>query len=118
MHADDLVITAENEQDLQDRVIEWQDFLGRGGFKVNVDKTQLMVCNKQDRDIIAIHESRGSVAKQVENFKYLGSILSHEGGRELELENRIRAARGKWREVAGLICDQKMANELKLIIYS
>ena len=47
-----------------------------------------MVCSKEGRDRIAIYESRGSVVKLVENFKYLGSTLSQEGGCEPEVENR------------------------------
>ena len=96
------------------RVREWQESLESGGLRVNVNKTEVMVCSKEGGDRIAIRESRGSVVKQVEDFKYLGSTLSSEGGCELEVENRIRAAWGKWREVAGVVCDKKMPNKLKL----
>ncbi|XP_068223321.1 uncharacterized protein [Palaemon carinicauda] len=49
LYEKDLVITAENEEDLQRRVVEWQGSLERGGLKVNVHKTEVMVSSKEDR---------------------------------------------------------------------
>ena len=56
--------------------------------------------------------------KQVESFRYLGSTLSYKGGCEVEVESRIKAAWQKWREVAGVVCDKKMPNKLKIKIYT
>ena len=117
LYADDLVITAENEVDLQRRVTEWQESLERGGLKMNVNKTEVMVSSKEGGDRIAIQDIRGSDIKQVEKFKYLGSTLSQEGGCEAEVESRIKAAWGKWREVSGVVCDKKMPVKLKVKIY-
>ncbi|XP_068238387.1 uncharacterized protein [Palaemon carinicauda] len=44
---EDLVITAENEEELQRRVEEWQETLERGGLMVNVNKTEAMVSSKE-----------------------------------------------------------------------
>ncbi|XP_064100906.1 uncharacterized protein LOC135211534 [Macrobrachium nipponense] len=40
LYGDDLVITAENEEDQQRRVRGWQESLERGGLKVSVNKTR------------------------------------------------------------------------------
>ena len=46
-YADDLVITAENEEDLQGRVGEWQEALEREGeIKMDVNKTEVIVNSK------------------------------------------------------------------------
>ncbi|XP_064122689.1 uncharacterized protein LOC135226939 [Macrobrachium nipponense] len=94
LYADDLVITDENEEDLRRRAGEWQESLERGGLKVNVNKTEVLLSNREDRDRIVIHERRGSVIKHAENFKYLGSTLRQEGGCEAEVDSRIKAACG------------------------
>ncbi|XP_064088221.1 uncharacterized protein LOC135202657 [Macrobrachium nipponense] len=47
--ADDLLITAENEEDLQRSVGEWQESLDRGGLKVNVNKTEVLLSSTEDR---------------------------------------------------------------------
>ena len=100
LYADDLAITAENEEDLQRRVGEWQESLEQGGLKVNVNKTEVMASSKEGGDRVAIQDNSGAILKQVEKFKYLGSTLGQEGECETEVESRIRASWGKWREVA------------------
>ena len=117
LYADDLVITADSEEELQRRVEDWQESLERGGLKVNVDKTEVMVNSKEGRDRIVIQEVRGSELKQVEKFKYLGSTLDHTGGCEADVENRIKAAWAKWKEVSGVVCDRKMPRKVKVKIY-
>ncbi|XP_064111415.1 uncharacterized protein LOC135218900 [Macrobrachium nipponense] len=58
LYADDLVITAENEEDLQRRVGEWQESLERGGLKVNVNKTEILLSSREDKDRIVIQEKK------------------------------------------------------------
>ncbi|XP_068208357.1 uncharacterized protein [Palaemon carinicauda] len=104
LYADDLVITAENVEDLQRRIVQWQETLERGGLRVNVSKIDAIVSGKEFRDRVPICESRGLVIKQVKQFRYLGSIKRLEGGCETGVENRIKAAWGKWRKVAQVVC--------------
>ncbi|XP_068201701.1 uncharacterized protein [Palaemon carinicauda] len=94
-----------------------QQSMERGGLRVNVDKTEVMVKSKESRGWIAIHESRGSVIKEVEQFRYLESTKSQEGGCKAEVGNGIKAAWGKWMEVAGVVCDKKMPIRLKVKIH-
>ncbi|XP_064111410.1 uncharacterized protein LOC135218894 [Macrobrachium nipponense] len=104
LYSNDLVITAENGEGLQRRVQEWQESIERSGLKANVNKTEVLVSR------IAIQDIRGLIIKQMEKFKCLGSTLSQEG--------RCEAAWGKWREVAGVVCNKKMPIKLKVKIYS
>ena len=47
LYADDLVITAENEEHLQKKVEAWQKYLDSARLKINVDKTQVTVSSKE-----------------------------------------------------------------------
>ncbi|XP_068232180.1 uncharacterized protein [Palaemon carinicauda] len=94
LYADDLVITAENEEELQRRVVEWQDTLEKGILRFNEEKTEAMVSSKEGMDRIAIHESKRAVIKKVEQFIYFGSTINQDRGCEDEVENRIKAAWG------------------------
>ncbi|XP_068246709.1 uncharacterized protein [Palaemon carinicauda] len=96
LYADDLAMTVENEEELQSRIMEWIKSLERGSLRVNMDKTETMVNSNEGRDL---HESRDAVIKQVELFRYQGSTINQEGGCEVEVENRIKAAWGKLQEV-------------------
>ena len=53
----------------------------------------------------------------VKVFKYLVSTFAAEGGSETDVNNRVKAAWAKWREVAGVMCDKKMPIKLKDKIY-
>ncbi|XP_068222597.1 uncharacterized protein [Palaemon carinicauda] len=112
-----LVITSENEEDLQWRVVKWQETLERRGFKVNVDETETMVNSKEGNDRLAIHENRGSIINQVGQFTCLNSTISQEGGCKAEVEKRIKAAWGKGREVAEVVCDKKIQIKIKVKLY-
>ena len=118
LYADDLVITACNEKDLQERFLEWQEALERRGLKMNVNKTEVMVNSKEGRDRIVVYDNRGSIIKQMERFGYLGSTFSQVGGCEAEIEGRVKAAWGTWREVAGVVCNKKMPIKFRVKIYS
>ncbi|XP_064081904.1 uncharacterized protein LOC135198262 [Macrobrachium nipponense] len=118
LYADDLVITAEDEEDQQRRVGEWQESLERGGLKVNVNKAEVLLTGREDRDRIVIQERRGSIIKQADKFKYLESTLSQEGGCEAEVDSRVKAVLRKWRDVAGVVCDKKMPIKLNVKIFS
>jgi len=43
--------------------------------------------------------------KQVENFRYLGSVIHAKGGSEEDMKARIAAAWKKWKELSGVLCD-------------
>ncbi|XP_064100783.1 uncharacterized protein LOC135211401 [Macrobrachium nipponense] len=109
LYFDAMVFTAENEEGLQRRVGEWQEFLEKGRLKVTVNKTEVLLSSREDKDRIAIQDRRGSIVKQAEKFKYLGST---------EVYSRIKAAWGKWRVVAGVVCEQKIPVKLKVKIYN
>lgn len=117
LFADDLVITAETEEELQRRVLEWQERLENGGLKVNAGKTEVMVSSKQGGEQIQVVDRRGVELKQVDGFKYLGSVIKEEGGCEIEVRERVRAGWAKWREVSGVVCDRRMPRKLKIKIY-
>ena len=48
-YVDDLGILAETEEELQGRMVEWQEALERKCIKVNAKKTEVIVCPREDR---------------------------------------------------------------------
>ena len=53
----------------------------------------------------------------VKVLKYLGSMFAAEGGSETDVNNIVKVAWAKWREVSGVMCDKKMPIKLKDKIY-
>lgn len=117
LFADDLVILAESEEELQGKWLRWQEGMERKGLKVNTGKTEVMVSSKAGTRA-KIEDRRGVKLKQVDKFKYLGVTLSEEGGAEQAVRARITAAWNKWRECSGVIYDKKIPRKLKVKIYT
>ena len=117
LFADDLVITAETEEQLQERYRAWQENLERGGLRVNVGKTEVMISSRGGREDLHIRTTAGEELKQTTSFKYLGSVISEEGGCEQEVRQRIKAGWAKWRQVSGVILDKKVPMKLRTKVY-
>ena len=64
--------------------MEWQEALVREGLKVNANKTEITVCTRDGRVKTDTSGKRKDKLKQVETFKYLGSIFGESGGCEEE----------------------------------
>jgi len=54
----------------------------------------------------------GKALKQVENFRYLGSVIHVQGGSK-DIKARIAAAWKKWKELSGVLCDRRMPTGVK-----
>ena len=69
-YADDLAVFAKSAEELQRCLNLWDVELSRLGFRINTDKTKVMVLNG-DKDIIRVCLN-GEPVEQVEAFQYLG----------------------------------------------
>ena len=117
LFADDLVIVADTEEELQERYLEWKSSLERGGMKVNTSKTEVMISSREGREELNVSSEDGERLKQTNEFKYLGSTLAEEGGTEKAVRQRVSEGWRKWREVTGVILDKKMPLKLKMKVY-
>ena len=116
LYADDLIVADEEEAGIQTRFTDWQEALESKGLKININKTETMVCSKTDETLM-VRDRAGNVLKQTETFKYLGSVMNAKGGCEHDVKNRIKAAWQKWKDLTGVLCDAKMPIHLKGKVY-
>ena len=54
---------------------------------------------------LQITYKRGKSLKQVEDLRYLVSVIHAQGGSEEDIKARIAAAWKKWKELTGVLCD-------------
>ena len=78
MFADDLALIAEDQSRLQEMVSNLDQQCKNYGMRISRDKTEVMVTSREP--IQCDIELDGETLKQVEQFKYLGSIFVREGG--------------------------------------
>ena len=50
-------------------------------------------------------------------FTYLGSIFDSNGGAERDINNRVKLAWMKWKQLTGVLCDKKVPIKLKDKVY-
>jgi hypothetical protein len=116
LYADDLVIMADTEEELEQRLLEWLNCLESKGLKVNTGKTDIMLCAQKDEPINE-KDRHGQRLQQVTQFKYLGSTLETSGSSTTEVNMRIKAGWRKRKEIMQVICDKKIPLFLKTKLY-
>ena len=99
MYADDLVVVAENREELQGALEEWNDMFKKHGLKMNLDKTEVMRVGRQREELNIRLEEKD--IKQVNNFVYLGGNISENGRVDVEVRRRIQTGANAWRNVEG-----------------
>ena len=88
-YADDIVLIAGREEELQDLVHTINQESGIMGLSPNIKKTETMaISKKKDPPTCAIRIGN-KLLKQVHNFKYLGTRISADGKCKAEVTARI-----------------------------
>ena len=90
MFADDLVLIAEDQIRLQEMVSNLDQQCKNYGMRISRDKTEVMVTSREP--IQCDIELDGETLKQVEQFKYLGSIFVRERGCKEDVKTRCLKA--------------------------
>ena len=99
MYADDIVIVAEDREELQGALAEWNDMFKKHGLKMKLDKAEVMWVGKQREELNIRLEEK--YIKQVKNCVYLGGNISENGRVDVEVRRRIQAGASAWRNVEG-----------------
>ncbi len=103
LYADDTMLIAETESDLQNLVSVFDSVCKRRKLKVNVNKSKVMVCEWSRSEVVDFVSPyrvgvecekeckiilNGEAIEEVNEFKYLGSIMCKHGGTERETKER------------------------------
>lgn len=113
--ADDMALLAESEEQLEQSLQELERIMkNEYNMKLNKKKTKVMICTKQDnrnyRDIMV----DGEAIQQVEQFPYLGSIITKDGRSKKEIIKRIQQAKRAFINKKNLLTSGKLSNETKI----
>ena len=97
--ADDIDMLAKSEEDLQSQVTSVHEDSKRYGLQMNKKKTKVMVMGKENSD--ANIQVEGEEIECVNQFIYLGSLISNDNDCSKEIKRRIGIAVG----ALGKLCD-------------
>ena len=128
MFADDTVLMAGSESDLQKLVDEFCTACSRRGLKVNVGKSKVMVFERGSREVVDFGRPyrlgrrgeggcnilmNGERLEEVEEFKYLGSVMSKYGGMDEEIRERVVKGRQAMGTLNAIMKNRRVSMEVK-----
>ncbi|XP_048775551.2 uncharacterized protein LOC125680151 [Ostrea edulis] len=88
--ADDLTLLSHRIKDMRDKTRKLYEKGRKIGLKVNIKKTNIMKVMTRKGGTISVE---GEDIEEVDQFTYLGSIVSKTGGTEEDINSRIRKGR-------------------------
>ena len=112
--ADDLALLSHRIQDMRDKTQTLEEQSAKVGLKINSTKTKLMhVGNKQGDGVMIAGEQIG----EVDEFRYLGSIMSKKGGTEEDIQARIGKARPVFAKLRPIWRSTSLTTGTKLSVF-
>ena len=108
LYADDLAVVAENKEDLQKALQEWNNTFRKHGLRMNLEKTEVMWIGEQEVDLHVVVD-----LKTIKQVNSLGSTVCEVGGSSKEIQRRVQAGAAAWRRVEGIMWNRKLKKQLK-----
>ena len=91
--ADDLAIVSDSIDKMQNKTSQLKDISERVGLFINTNKTKTMKININDNATVNLENES---LEEVDNFTYLGSVVSKNGGTEEDINERLKKARASY----------------------
>ena len=111
LYADDLVLVANDKQELQETMEEWNGLFTRHGLKLNLEKTEALHIGHQREELDI--ELEGKILNHRDSFVYLGGAVCGDGKTEREVHRRVQAGANAWRAIEGVMADRRISKRLK-----
>lgn len=92
LYADDAVLLAETETDLQSALTANADYSKKWNLKINVDKTKIMVFSKGKITKVRQFAINGQTVEKVDSFRYLGIVFNYNGSFQKAIKHNVGKA--------------------------
>ena len=113
-YADDTVLLANSEEELQrlfDAVVEKSERLG---LTVNSKKTKVMVITKSETIPVCCLRNGTDNIEQLSSFKYLGAYITSDSRCKKEIRVRIGLAKNAFNRLGHIFKDRKLSVNIKI----
>jgi hypothetical protein len=112
--ADDLALISHSHQHMQEKTSRLSEFAQQIGLKINQKKTEMMTLNIPNPSPIRVN---GKDLSTTEEFTYLGSVVTHNGGAGSDIRSRLNKARNAFRMMNNIWRSQQYSMKTKLKLY-
>ena len=108
-YADDTVLMAKSEEDLQKLVNRLDQISREFGMEINIKKTEVMTVSKRTVKPDCKIFLNGRQLKQVDFFKYLGCIIADDCRDLKELNSRIGQAKSAFMKLKNILINKNLS---------
>lgn len=107
--ADDIVLMTESERDLNDMLLCLDTTLTKYKLKINAKKTKAMVISKMKNNRKITIQVRQEPVDQVNEFCYLGSLITRDNKSTKEIKKRIEMAKQAFEKKRTLLTNKNLS---------
>ncbi|RUS79972.1 hypothetical protein EGW08_012273 [Elysia chlorotica] len=112
--ADDLALLSHTHNHMQEKTARLSNFAKQVGLKINKKKTEVMMLNISNQSPIEVN---GENLPTTEEFTYLGSKVSHDGGAGTDIQSLLSKARNSFRMLNNVWRSSQYKVKTKLRLY-
>jgi len=118
-YADDLVLLAENKEDIIEQTQELLEAAKRVGLEINVKKTKYMIAQRSvlPEDVHTHLEVGAYKFNRVQKFQYLGTLITQNNEIQEEIKARIHAVNRCYFGLNKLFKSRILSKNLKIQLY-
>ena len=113
--ADDLALLASRNEHLQKKTDRLVNFASQTGLEINTAKTKVMSINTANPPPITIKDKELDF---VEDFTYLGSLISKDNGARKDIQSRLAKARRAFAQLQTIWKSKQYSLKTKLRLYN
>ncbi|XP_063540276.1 uncharacterized protein LOC134749304 [Cydia strobilella] len=118
LYADDIVLIDKCANKLNATIQQWKQALEDNGLRISRSKTEYLKCSFSDQPIPSTDiVIEGQPVPKVDQFKYLGSMLTADANIDADVTHRVNAGWLRWRTLTGVLCDSRIPVRLKGRVY-
>ena len=118
-YADDTVLLAESEEELQKLVDAVKEGSLKFGLEMNTKKMKTMIIRRDVNDGSKVKiKVDGVILEQVESYQYLGQLITEDGRCEKDIRRRISIAKTNFLKMKNVLTTKKLSMKTrKKILY-
>ncbi|XP_055997955.1 uncharacterized protein LOC130047311 [Ostrea edulis] len=113
--ADDICLLSSNVNNMQNKTTKLNEAAQSIDLNINEKKTKVMTVNSNTAQTVKIGNN---IIEEVEDFKYLGSMLSNTNGTARDIKARISKARNAFCQLQSIWRSGSISMNTKLKIYN
>ena len=117
LFADDTVVVADSERKLCQLVTEFGRVCERRKLRVNVGKSKVMRCTRNEDGARLNVMLNGEALEEVDQFKYLGSVIAANGGVEADVHHRVNEGCKVLGAMKGVMKYRGLGMNVKKVLY-